>query len=72
VRGGGDVTDEPFSRRAIALAERALRDGVGEPFGAVAVQDGRMREIGAAAALGRAAYASAFRRVRTRRSKPAA
>jgi hypothetical protein len=52
VRGGGDVTDEPFLRRAIALAERALRDGIGEPFGAVAVQDGRMREIGAAAALG--------------------
>jgi tRNA(Arg) A34 adenosine deaminase TadA len=36
------VTDEHFLRRAIALAERALRDGIGEPFGAVVVQDGRI------------------------------
>jgi guanine deaminase len=36
------VTDEHFLRQAIALAERALRDGIGEPFGAVVVQDGRI------------------------------
>jgi tRNA(Arg) A34 adenosine deaminase TadA len=42
VRGGGDVTDEHFLRRAIALAERAVRDGIGQPFGAVVVQDGRI------------------------------
>jgi guanine deaminase len=36
------VTDEHFLRRAIALAERAVRDGVGQPFGAVVVQDGRI------------------------------
>jgi tRNA(Arg) A34 adenosine deaminase TadA len=42
VRDGGDVTDEHFLRRAIALAERAVRDGIGQPFGAVVVQDGRI------------------------------
>jgi tRNA(Arg) A34 adenosine deaminase TadA len=42
VRGGGDVTDEHFLRRAIALAERAVREGIGQPFGAVVVQDGRI------------------------------
>ena len=36
------MTDEHFLRRAIALAERAVRDGVGQPFGAVVVQDGRI------------------------------
>jgi tRNA(Arg) A34 adenosine deaminase TadA len=40
--GGGDVTDEHFLRRAIALAERAVRDRVGQPFGAVVVRDGRI------------------------------
>ncbi len=36
------MTDEDFLRRAIAPAERAVRDGVGQPFGAVVVQDGRI------------------------------
>jgi guanine deaminase len=36
------VTDEHFLRGAIALAERAVRDGIGQPFGAVVVQDERI------------------------------
>jgi guanine deaminase len=36
------VNDEHFLRRAIALAERAVRDGIGQPFGAVVVRDGRI------------------------------
>lgn len=36
------MNDEHFLRRAIALAERAVRDGIGQPFGAVVVQDGRI------------------------------
>jgi guanine deaminase len=37
-----DMTDEHFLRRAIALAERAVRDGIGQPFGAVVVRDGHI------------------------------
>jgi tRNA(Arg) A34 adenosine deaminase TadA len=40
--GGGDLRDEDFLRRAITLAARAAQDGVGQPFGAVVVQDGRI------------------------------
>jgi guanine deaminase len=36
------VTDKDFLRRAITLAERAVRDGIGQPFGAVVVQDDRI------------------------------
>jgi tRNA(Arg) A34 adenosine deaminase TadA len=36
------MNDEHFLRRAIALAERAVRDGIGQPFGAVVVRDGRI------------------------------
>jgi guanine deaminase len=36
------MTDEHFLRRAIALAERALRDRIGQPFGAVVVRDGQI------------------------------
>lgn len=36
------MNDEHFLRRAIALAERAVHDGIGQPFGAVVVRDGRI------------------------------
>lgn len=36
------MNDEHYLRRAIALAERAVRDGVGQPFGSVVVRDGRI------------------------------
>jgi guanine deaminase len=36
------MSDEDFMRRAIALAERAVRDRIGQPFGAVVVQSGRI------------------------------
>jgi guanine deaminase len=36
------MSDEQFLRQAIALAERAAREGVGQPFGAVVVRDGRI------------------------------
>lgn len=36
------MNDEHYLRRAIALAERAVRDGVGQPFGAVVVRDERI------------------------------
>ena len=36
------MNDEHFLRQAITLAERAVRDGIGQPFGAVVVQDGRI------------------------------
>ena len=36
------MSDEQFLRRAIALAERAVRDGIGQPFGAVVVRDGEI------------------------------
>jgi guanine deaminase len=36
------VSDEHFLRRAIALAERAVHDGIGQPFGAVVVRGGRI------------------------------
>jgi tRNA(Arg) A34 adenosine deaminase TadA len=35
-------TDEAFMRHAIALSHRALRDGVGGPFGAVVVLNGQV------------------------------
>lgn len=40
--GPSAMDDEHFMRRAIALAERAVRDGVGQPFGAVVVQGGQI------------------------------
>ena len=36
------LTDEHFLRRAIALAKRAVEDGIGQPFGAVVVRGGRI------------------------------
>lgn len=36
------MNDEHFLRRAIALAERAVQDGIGQPFGAVVVRGGRI------------------------------
>jgi guanine deaminase len=36
------MNDEHFLRRAITLAERAVQDGIGQPFGAVVVRDGRI------------------------------
>jgi tRNA(Arg) A34 adenosine deaminase TadA len=36
------MNDEHFLRRAITLAERAVQGGVGQPFGAVVVRDGRI------------------------------
>jgi guanine deaminase len=36
------MNDEDLLRRAIALAERAVQGGVGQPFGAVVVRDGRI------------------------------
>jgi guanine deaminase len=36
------MNDEHLMRHAIALAERAVRDGVGQPFGAVVVRAGRI------------------------------
>jgi guanine deaminase len=36
------MNDEHFLRRALALAERAVRDGIGQPFGAVVARDGRI------------------------------
>lgn len=36
------MNDEHFLRRALALAEYAVRDGIGQPFGAVVVRDGRI------------------------------
>jgi len=36
------MSDEHFLRRAIALAERAARERIGQPFGAVVVRDGRI------------------------------
>lgn len=36
------MDDEHFMRRAIALAGRAVRDRVGQPFGAVVVQGGQI------------------------------
>ena len=36
------MTDEHFLRRALALAGRAVQDGVGQPFGALVVRDGHI------------------------------
>lgn len=36
------MNDEQFLRQAIALAERAVREGIGQPFGAAVVRDGRV------------------------------
>ena len=36
------MTDQHFLRRALALAGRAVRDGIGQPFGAVVVRDGQI------------------------------
>ncbi|HSA80743.1 MAG TPA: nucleoside deaminase [Geminicoccaceae bacterium] len=36
------TTDEHFLRRAIALAGRAVQDGIGQPFGAVVARDGHI------------------------------
>jgi tRNA(Arg) A34 adenosine deaminase TadA len=36
------MTNEHFLRRAIALAERAVHDRIGQPFGAVVVRDGHI------------------------------
>jgi guanine deaminase len=36
------LTDQHFLRRALALAERAVQDGIGQPFGAVVVGEGHI------------------------------
>jgi tRNA(Arg) A34 adenosine deaminase TadA len=36
------MSDEEFMRRAIALGEGAVQDGIGQPFGSVVVRDGQI------------------------------